>query len=112
MKKHNLKLKIIILLGTIFLAVSSVYAETAEEYFKQGFVSYGQGNFTQAISDYTKAIGINAFYIKAYNNREMAYYKLKEYNKAWADVHAVEAIGGTVGPYFIEDLKKASGKGR
>ena len=83
----------------------------AEAYNNRGHAYAGQGNLSQAIFDYTKAIGINTFYVKAYNNREIAYYKLKEYDKAWADVHRVEAIGGSVDPYFVEDLKKASGKG-
>ena len=102
----------LVLIGILFFSISSVYAETAEEYCKSGNAYAQQGNFSHAISDYTRAIEISTFYVKAYNNRSFAYYKLKEYDKAWSDVHRVEAIGGSVDPYFIEDLKKASGKDR
>ena len=80
----------------------------AAAYNNRGHAYAEQGNLSQAIFDYTKAIEINAFYVKAYNNRGTAYYRLKEYDKAWADVHTVERMGGAVDPYFIEDLKKAS----
>ena len=80
----------------------------AEAYNNRGHAYAEEGDFSQAIFDYTKAIELNAFYVKAYNNREIVYYKLKEYDKAWADVNTVKAIGGTIDPYFIEDLKKAS----
>lgn len=81
----------------------------SEAYNNRGRAYASTGNLTQAIFDYTKAIENNAFYVKAYNNREIAYYKLKEY-KAWSDVHTVEAIGGTIDPNFIKELKAASGK--
>ena len=58
-----------VLIGMLFLSVVSVYAETAEEYFNRGNTSYKQGNFAQAISDYTKAIEINSNYAEAYNHR-------------------------------------------
>ena len=82
----------------------------AEAYNNRGRAYARQGNLSQAVFDYTKAIKNNAFYVKAYNNRGLAYYKLKEYDKAWSDVHTVEAIGGRADSYFIEELKKASGK--
>ena len=66
--------------------------------------------YPQAIADFTRAIENNAFYLKAYNNREVAFLNIKEYDKAWADVHTAEAIGGTSDPDFIRALKKASGK--
>ena len=33
-----------------------------------------KGNYDQAISDFTKAIGLDPNYAKAYNNRGLAYY--------------------------------------
>lgn len=80
----------------------------AQAHNNRGHAYAQQGNLSQAIFDYTEAIKINAVYVKAYNNRGTAYYKLKEYDKAWADVHKIEMIGGTVDPYFMEDLKKAT----
>jgi len=46
----------------------------------------------------------------AYNNRGVVYYFAKEYDKAWADVHKAEALGGVVHPGFLDALKKASGR--
>ncbi len=80
----------------------------AEAHNNRGHAYAQQGNFSQAIFDYTEAIKINALYVKAYNNRGIAYYKLKEYDKAWADVRMIEGIGGTVDPYLMDDLQKAT----
>ena len=82
MKLRNRMITMFVLIGVLFLGLSSVYAETAEEYFKQGFVSYGQGNFTQAISDYTKAIEINPNSAETYSNRGNAYGSKGDYDKA------------------------------
>ena len=50
-----------------------VYAETDREYFNHGFAYAKQGNFTEAISAYTKAIEINSSFAEAYNNRGLNY---------------------------------------
>jgi hypothetical protein len=34
---------------------------------------------------------------------------IKKYDKAWDDVHKVEALGGAVHPGFLEAFKKTSG---
>jgi len=52
---------------------ASAPAKTAEEYLQSGNASFDQGNFSQAISDLTKAIEINPQFAKAYNNRGFAY---------------------------------------
>ena len=66
----------------------------------------------QAIADYSKALKINPFYVKAYNNRGNAYFDLKKYDKAWDNIRAVEEIGGTVDLRLAEALKKISANGR
>ena len=105
MKLHSARLRIFVLIGVLFLGVFSVYAETAEEYFKSGYAYYNQGDFSKAISDCTKAIEINPNLADAYNNRGVAYYGEKEYDKAWADVHKVEKLGQAVNPEFLKMLK-------
>lgn len=104
------KVIIFILMGVLFLSVSSVYAETAKEYVDRGIAYYKQKNFTQAISEYNKAIAINPNYADAYYNRGVSYYETKEYGKAWADVHQAENIGFKADPYFIEVLEFDSGQ--
>jgi len=82
----------------------------AEAYINRGNTYSQQGNFTQALLDYNKAITINPHNAQAYSNRAIAYYLLREYNKAWDDVHTVEALRRTVNPHFINALKHASGQ--
>ncbi|GAF91447.1 unnamed protein product, partial [marine sediment metagenome] len=43
------------------------------------------GQYTQAISDYTRAIELNPKYALAYNNRGLAYGNLGQYSKAISD---------------------------
>jgi len=74
----------------------------------QGIMNADQGNLTQAMLDFNKAIEINPDYAKAYSNRAVIYYQLKEYDKAWADVRKAERLGATVNPNFIRELKRAS----
>jgi hypothetical protein len=52
---------------------SPVNTKTAEEYFLSGNASFDQGNLSEAISNFTKAIEINPNLAKAYNNRGFAY---------------------------------------
>ncbi|MFH0917603.1 MAG: tetratricopeptide repeat protein [Candidatus Omnitrophota bacterium] len=82
---QNYKLIIFILIGVVCLSASSVYAETAEEYFTHGCVSYNQGNLPQAIANYTKAIAIKPDYAAAYNNRGLVYFRLHNFIQAIAD---------------------------
>ena len=43
------------------------------------------GDFSDAIEDYTKAIELDPDYADAYNNRGYAYYLLEQYGKALND---------------------------
>jgi len=60
-------------MGMSFLGVAFVYAETAAEYIQLGNDSLNQGDFQEAIFDYTKAIDINPNFAKAYDNRGVVY---------------------------------------
>ena len=77
-------------------------------YYNRGTVYKDQGDLAQAASDFTKAIEIDPNYFEAYNNRVIVYRRLKEYDKAWADVHKTEGLGHPVDPRVLADLKKAS----
>ncbi len=63
----------------------------------------------QTLSDCNKAIKIYSELGIAYSNRARVYCKLKEYDKAWADVHEAEKLKYSVTPDFLAELKKASG---
>jgi tetratricopeptide (TPR) repeat protein len=66
--------------------------------------------YQAAIADYTKAIEINPSFAAAYHNRGDAYFMIKEYDKAWADVHKAEGLGLAIDPEFLNALKKLSGR--
>lgn len=86
MKLQSYRMTMFVLIGILFLSVSSVYAETAEEYLQKGNADYHQGNLAQAISDYTKAIEINPNFADAYENRGLAYTRQRlNYTQAIAD---------------------------
>jgi lipoprotein NlpI len=44
-----------------------------------------KGQYDQAISDFNKALEINSWFAVAYNNRGIAYYFKKEYDKSLED---------------------------
>lgn len=72
-KFQGSRIIMLILIGALYLTVAFVCAETAEEYFNRGNIYIQQGNFAQAISEYTKAIKINPNDAQAYSNRGVAY---------------------------------------
>ena len=79
-----------------------------DAYINRGNAYAKQNNLTQAIADYTKVIEINPLYSLAYDNRAILFYQLKEYDKAWADVHKEKALGASVNPGLISALKQVS----
>jgi tetratricopeptide (TPR) repeat protein len=60
-------------------------AEKAEEFFEQGKQFSLVENYDQAIFNYTEAIKRNPKFVKAYNNRGIAYIGKKQYDLAIAD---------------------------
>lgn len=79
-------------------------------YNNRGDAHCQQGNLIQAISDYSRAIGINPDLKEARYNRGVTYYMIKEYDKAWLDVHKAEGLGYAINIEFLNALKKASGR--
>lgn len=61
----------------------------AEEFFEQGKAKSTVENADAAISYYSKAIEIDPKFVKAYNNRGIAYTWKKEYDLALADFNKV-----------------------
>ena len=89
-----------------------ISSESAKEAIDKG-IEYGkQGNYDEAISEFTKAIELNPNYAETYNNRAIAYFQKQDYDKSWNDVHKLEELGGWLDPRFLEALKKASGRER
>jgi len=76
MKLHGFKIMLFVVIGVLFLSVSFGFAETAEEYYNRGLVSCKQGNFTQAISDFSNSIEINPNFASAYYSLGWTYSEL------------------------------------
>ncbi len=93
--------KILILIAALFLSGTSVYAQTAEVYDNRGYADYMQGNLSQAIADYTKAIKIKPNYEKAYRHRGIAYYAQGNITQAISDYNkAIEINPKDLGAYY------------
>ena len=85
MKSWETEISIFILIGVLFLSVSSVFPETAKEYFNRGKAYFKQSNFTESIPYFTKAIKINPKYAEAYINRGNAYEHQGNFTQAIPD---------------------------
>lgn len=83
---------------------------SADAYYNRGLAYDDKSNYDQGISDYNKAIELNPNYTNAYNNRGIDYYRKGNYDMAWQDVHKAESLGLSVSPFWLEDLKKDSGR--
>jgi len=73
-----------------------------------GLVMDERGEFAQAIADYNHVIAIKPDAVSPYKNLAVVYYQLKQYDKAWDNVHKVEGLGSAMNPDFLNLLKAAS----
>jgi tetratricopeptide (TPR) repeat protein len=79
-------------------------------YYNRG-ATYGlKGHDDQAMADFNKALELNPKLPPAYEMRAMLYFKKKEYDKAWNDVHKAQSFGYRVYPWFLKRLRKDSGR--
>lgn len=74
----------------------------------RGDTYYEKGDFDRAIADYSHAIKSEFDLFDAYAGRAKSYFRKKQYDQAWADVHAIEGLGGAVSADFLAQLKQAS----
>ena len=86
-----------------------IQPDLAQAYNGRGNANLLQDDLGHAIDDYNKAIEIDPSYVPAYNNRAFAFYKLKQFDKAWADLATCRKLGMAVNPEFIQLLSTASG---
>ena len=63
-----------------------------DAYFNLGCIYSYQNQFPQAISCYTKAFGMNPSNRMAFKYRAIAYYRLKDYKKAFADADMLKEL--------------------
>lgn len=81
----------------------NLYTDRGEAYRRNN-------NSKRALADFTKAIEVNPKVAAPYYNRAVFYFDLKEYDKAWKDVHKATSLGLDVHPNFLKVLKEASGR--
>ncbi len=82
--------------------ISFVYYMRARAFAEKGYLD-------KAILDYTKTLELNPHDPSVYDERAKVYFSIKEYEKAWLDVHKAESLGHVTNPGFLKVLREASG---
>lgn len=82
-------------------------------YHDLGLTYINKGEFDKAIYHFNKALEVNPGIIndgQFHNDRAVAYFWEKEYDKCWEDVNKAIDLGYRVHPEFLRELKKATGQ--
>ena len=80
------------------------------DFLNRGIAYYARGQYDHAITYFNMVLKTNPTFAPAYSIRAFCYYRKGQYDKAWEDVHKVQDLGFEVGPTFLKDLRKASGR--
>jgi len=100
----------LILIIFIGCAATQETKEDAEVYYNRGNTYAKNGQYDNAISDFTKAIEINPKHADAYYSRGVVYYYKKDYEKALDDFYKAQKLGLNVNPGIFQLLRERSGK--
>jgi thioredoxin len=85
--------------------VEPVQPITAEEFFNNGSSKISEGNYKNAIADFTEAIRLNPYYAAAYYYRGLSYTNLKDNSKAIANFNqALQLIPTYTEAFFQRGL--------
>jgi len=77
---------LVVLAGVVLVGImASAHAVGPTDYFRAGTLYLQQERLYEAIEAFSLAIGEQASYVEAYNNRALAYYELGEHEKAKDD---------------------------
>lgn len=79
-------------------------------YCNRGNAYDEKGDHHMAIRDYTIAINIKPDYVPAYHHRAVGFFRLMQYDQAWADVKRYRERGGVPDMEFVTQLVEASGR--
>ena len=74
--------RLFLITATILLASMNLYAQTAEEWKKQGNAALDSNDYDKAIECYNNAIAVDSNYFDAYYNLGLAYANKQDYDKA------------------------------
>jgi Tfp pilus assembly protein PilF len=78
-------------------------------YYNRGISLLFSKRYEEAIEDFTASIRLRRD-ADAFNNRAVCHFARGDYDRAWADVDSVRALGATPNPTFVERLRRASGR--
>jgi tetratricopeptide (TPR) repeat protein len=81
---------------------------SALPYFNRANVRLQLGRTAEAIQDFSSAIALKPDYPEAYNNRAAAYFGLREYDMARADIQTCARLGGRPDSALVQALTAAS----
>ncbi len=82
--------------------------DSVEVYVNRGNVLALMGRNREAISDYAAALRLRPDDPDVYANRALAYYNVRDYERAWADVRECQRLGRNPDPQFLSLLESAS----
>jgi protein O-mannosyl-transferase len=68
------------------------------------------GRCREAVDDYSRAIAAKPDFAAGYHDRAAAYYQLKDYDRAWADLRTCRQLGLEPNPELIRRLETDSGR--
>ncbi|MDD5584671.1 MAG: tetratricopeptide repeat protein [Candidatus Omnitrophica bacterium] len=94
----------------LFFSLSAAFAKTADELIDEGVAYYQQGNYDDAITQFTIAIAISPNSLEAYNNRGNAYDAKGNHEQAIADYSKVIDINPFYGWAYYNRAVAYSGK--
>ena len=82
-------------------------------YHDLGLTYVNKGDFDKAIYYFNKTLEVKPDVIndgQFHNDRAVAYFWKKEYDKCWEDVNKAMELGYKIHPQFLRELKKATGR--
>ena len=89
--------------GLIFSIPEEVNAESAVSYYNQGNNKYDAGDYSGAISDYSKVIEINPNHVYAYGNRGVEKNKIGDIKGACSDWTQASELGNEDAARWIKE---------
>jgi tetratricopeptide (TPR) repeat protein len=67
-----------------------------------------KGELDKSIAEYDKALFIDPTYATAYNNRAIAYYRKKEFQKSHDDIVRARSLGYRIDPQLLRAIDTAA----
>jgi len=95
------KQKLFFLFTFIFLIISNLQAQTAQQYYQQANQYREDAEYQKAIELYTKAIREKSIFADAYAGRAYAYSRLDLHQKALDDYNEALMQGGVQYEYLV-----------